>query len=702
MLSSLGNNRVARFIWLAGKEFIPEPVKLPVSLARHFRDCFFVTSPQERLELYAQLAAADEKATREIEEMIRKEWENILPAGRKLPVGTTAVVRGLVESLRAAGKEKNASDDAQLSSLEGVLGAQVLAGGDALPPASLNPQQVQLGRLVVSSALRAAPDIGTGLPAFPQIPGYQIKRFLKQGGFGQVYVAYHEASDTLRAVKVGDAAEHKRLDRELKLAREFDSPHLVKYLDHGKLDGRYWIAMDYLSEQSLGEMLETAGGKFDPELALLIGEQVLTGLSVLHANNVIHRDLTPNNVMADASFRLRLIDFGLARPIGGIGVGTGTTTGSIVGTPFYMSPEQLFGDELTLASDVYSFGVLMYRLLTGTEPFRAANIAKLAVAVENGNPDVNRDGIPQALREFIGKCLAKEPEKRFPDARTAFQVFSNIGPSITWRLRRDRFALAWNQARERQAIEKFVVQYHGDGEPNAVARAFSRWMADQKLTPLDEEWMARLFPPIFDAARAVIRAATLLLHVKQTQRALEQEAPEQERELWRRVIDARNVAFKRAHIVRLTSREQAILEEITNPGREDSAADHRAARVRASEYEVEMTYAADSRESPQDVVSLRLDGFASLPEFMPSLRKKIAKWGWRDGPHAQPDSLSEPPPSVPPPAPRAVPSPLPETSWANDGKKREPVNLIPILSFIALLVVFLALLVAVLRRLGAI
>lgn len=548
MKSSLGTNRVARFIWLAGKELIPEPVKLPATLAKHFRDCFFVTSPQERLALYSQLAEADEKATREIEELIRQEWENILPAGRHLPPGTTAVVRGLVDSLRAAGQEK--TDDAQLASLEGALGSHVLHAGETLPPTKLNPQQVQLGRLVVSSALRSVPDIGPGPTPFPQIPGYEIKRFLKQGGFGRVYVAYHEETKSLRAVKVGDA--HKRLPRELGFGTQFNSPHLVRYLENGWLgDGRYWIAMDYLSEQSLGEMLAAAGGRCDPELALVIGEQVLTGLKALHDKGVIHRDLTPNNVMADSSFRLRLIDFGLARPLATLDGGTGTTTGSIVGTPFYMSPEQLRGDEVTLATDVYSFGVLMYRLFTGTEPFRGANVVALALAIERESVDLKRAGIPADLRDFLGRCLDKDPARRPPHGKSALKAFDKVAAALRRQFRYERFAAGWKLIFERKAIPRFVEQHEGwdPKDPAASARAFTRWAAEQGIAEVDEERIAQAFPAVFATRAATVRAKDLLTRATKLRADItaSSDASPKELGLLNGVVKARSEVVARSH-----------------------------------------------------------------------------------------------------------------------------------------------------------
>jgi hypothetical protein len=184
--------RVARFFWLAGKEFIPDPVKIPFALARHVRDCFLVTSTKDRLALYADLAETDDEAKLELENLILQEWSNVLPAGRTLPANTTDVVRGLVESLRVAGDAHRGgrSEEEQLRCLGRELASRVLGGRQSLPAAALSGPQRELGRLVVSSALRAEPQPDPVAWALPSIENYEIKRFLKEGGFGPGFTHY--------------------------------------------------------------------------------------------------------------------------------------------------------------------------------------------------------------------------------------------------------------------------------------------------------------------------------------------------------------------------------------------------------------------------------------------------------------------------------------------------------------------------------
>src|SRR5262249_24422515 len=147
--------------------------------------------------------------------------------------------------------------------------------------------------------------------AMPSIPGYQMLRLLGQGGFASVYLARHDSTKELRAIKFGAFGDERRFDREMAVLQTVKHRNLGRYYEHGRMPNHYWIAMEYLGEHTLADVLATVRPSL--KQVLLMALQILRGLAALHEQNIIHRDLKPENVMLDADFRLRLIDFGLVK-----------------------------------------------------------------------------------------------------------------------------------------------------------------------------------------------------------------------------------------------------------------------------------------------------------------------------------------------------------------------------------------------------
>jgi hypothetical protein len=462
--------RLGRFVWLTLREVALDRYKLWIDIARHLRDCFLVTSANDR----SQLAAADEAAVRAVEKLLLDRWACHLPAGVPLPPWAGELVRGLVESLRDVVAEGNEGE--QVRGLGNSLTVRLLRGSGALPPPDLSARQLAIGPLVVSAALRATlpPTSGGECPA---VGDYDFKWFLRQGGFGRVYLAYHRPSGQLRAVKVGEVTDHRRLERELSAARAFDSPHLVRYLDAGGHDGRYWIAMEYLSEQTLADMLRDAPrDPSDPwavqERAVRIGEQILLGLVALHEAGWIHRDLTPNNILADPSFHLRLTDFGLAIPIdGGDRL---TTRGGTPGTVQYMSPEQLREEHLTPATDLYSFGVILHELFTGHRVHDKTTRVAAWEAISRTPPDLDRPDVPEKFRGLLADLLRLT--KRPDSATEVLGRFQSAANAVLARLRFERDKDGWVRLLQARAIETFVEESDDEllDESEAAAEAFAR------------------------------------------------------------------------------------------------------------------------------------------------------------------------------------------------------------------------------------
>src|SRR5262249_45315717 len=178
--------------------------------------------------------------------------------------------------------------------------------------------------------------------------------------------------DRLLAVKIirpelaGDPKTLKRFKQELILARQVTHKNVIRIFDLGTHEGVKFITMEFVEGRDLSAMLEER--RFSAVEAAQIVRQVCRALEAAHAENVIHRDLKPQNVMIDASGRVLVMDFGLARSVEMSGL---TQTGAVLGTPAYMSPEQAKGTALDERSDLFSLGIIFYELLTGETPFKA-------------------------------------------------------------------------------------------------------------------------------------------------------------------------------------------------------------------------------------------------------------------------------------------------------------------------------------------
>lgn len=251
---------------------------------------------------------------------------------------------------------------------------------------------------------------------------YQIVTLLGEGGMGAVYKALDRELDRIVALKVirpqyaREPAVLMRFKRELVLARQVTHRNVIRIFDLGVSDGFRFITMEHVEGRDLSSILHERG-KFTPHDAVGLVRQVCQGLQVAHAEGVIHRDLKPANVMVDAQGRAIIMDFGIARAED---AGTLTRTGTVVGTPVYMSPEQAKGNTVDARSDLYSLGVMFYELLTGTVPFLSDNLMSMLLkrCQEDPVPPVKLDpSIPPALNKIVLKALAREPGDRYQSAR---------------------------------------------------------------------------------------------------------------------------------------------------------------------------------------------------------------------------------------------------------------------------------------------
>jgi serine/threonine protein kinase len=246
---------------------------------------------------------------------------------------------------------------------------------------------------------------------------YRLIEILGQGGLGTVYkaldtrVSRRVALKVLRSEVVG-GKELGNLIEEFKVHRLLTHPNIVRTYECFKAGDLVFIALEYVDGRSLAQILR-AEKPLDINVTLGIVCQVATALDFAHRNNVVHRDVKPANILISESGRVLLSDFGLARPSGEPGL---TESGTIVGTPAYMSPEQAKGKILDPRSDVFSLGVVLYQSLTGRHPFPGESAAGILKSLAESDPRPPRAFnalIDPRLQEVVLKALAKEPENRF-------------------------------------------------------------------------------------------------------------------------------------------------------------------------------------------------------------------------------------------------------------------------------------------------
>src|SRR5260370_24257601 len=208
----------------------------------------------------------------------------------------------------------------------------------------------------------------------------------------------------------------QRFREEARAAAAVAHANIVGVLEAGHIDGQPYFAMQYVAGSSLSQRIRS--GPIAPEDAAQLVLTVASAVHHLHAHGIIHRDLKPSNILLDEAGNPYVTDFGLVKVLGGDI--NRTTTGAIVGTPSYMSPEQASGrKDLGPASDVYSLGAILYELLTGKPPFREESPLDTLLQVLERDPEPPRKVNPRIDRDLATiclKCLAKDPQRRYDSA----------------------------------------------------------------------------------------------------------------------------------------------------------------------------------------------------------------------------------------------------------------------------------------------
>lgn len=253
---------------------------------------------------------------------------------------------------------------------------------------------------------------------------FRIEEYLKKDSFSCVYLAYHIYLEkkiilkTLDTESLPDDSILERFKREARILAGLDHPNIIKVLDFGMYQKYFYISFEYFESKNLRKVIKENLLDENNKLSLIV--QMLRGLKEAHSKHIIHRDIKPENILVNEHLELKIADFGLAMVSNELIV---TNQYSIVGTPGYMSPEQVRGEKLTLTSDLFSAGVVAYELYTSANPFLGRDINETINKIIDNSEEYLNDlpEMPQELEYVIRKLLSKNQISRYSSAEDALK-----------------------------------------------------------------------------------------------------------------------------------------------------------------------------------------------------------------------------------------------------------------------------------------
>lgn len=264
----------------------------------------------------------------------------------------------------------------------------------------------------------------------PTIGKYTLLEEIGSGGFGTVYKAHDPSLDRYVALKLlmphltQDATTLERFRQEAKQAARLKHPNIVTVYEVAESEGRYYIVMEYLEGQPLSEIIKEEG-PLPPQRAVKITQQIGEALDYAHGEGLIHRDVKPSNILIGNNDKATLTDFGIVKAVGESGL---TTTGTSMGTPEYMAPEQIAGEEPDPRTDLYALGVVAYHMLTGQVPFSGTTpyaIQKGHAEKEPPDPKEINPALGEHVVETLLKALEKAPDDRYQTGVELFKTLSD-------------------------------------------------------------------------------------------------------------------------------------------------------------------------------------------------------------------------------------------------------------------------------------
>ncbi|HEV7278953.1 MAG TPA: serine/threonine-protein kinase [Pirellulaceae bacterium] len=285
---------------------------------------------------------------------------------------------------------------------------------------------------------------------------YRLGALIGQGGMGEVYLAEHQmmkrpcAIKVIRPEKTGDPTNLARFEREVRLTARLSHWNTIDIFDYGRADdGTFYYVMEYLPGLSLKQLVQRFG-PICPGRTIYLLRQTCEALAEAHGAGLIHRDIKPANIFAAHRGGVydvaKLLDFGLARPIASTLDRELTNSGSITGSPLFMSPEQALGEEPDERSDIYSLGAVAYHLLSGRPPFEHESPVRLIASHMHETPTALHDllpNVPTDLERVVMTCLQKRREDRYQTAEELLAALNECESANSWG--REQAAAWWNE-----------------------------------------------------------------------------------------------------------------------------------------------------------------------------------------------------------------------------------------------------------------
>lgn len=259
---------------------------------------------------------------------------------------------------------------------------------------------------------------------------YKILDHLGTGGMATVWLGYDTILDRQVAIKTfkidaNDEDAVKRFNREAKAVTSLSHPNIVSIYDVENEGEFYYLILEYVEGMTLKDYM-IKNPRIPIETIVHIAKQIAAGLSHAHQNGIIHRDIKPQNILMNENLTCKITDFGIARAYGDT---TLTQTNQMLGTVYYLSPEQARGNVATAQSDIYSLGILIFEMITGQIPFKGESAVAIALKhLQEELPDIDkyRDNVPQSVKNIVIKATMKNPNERYISSKELFEDLSTV------------------------------------------------------------------------------------------------------------------------------------------------------------------------------------------------------------------------------------------------------------------------------------
>ena len=373
-------------------------------------------NPRSPTPLYQQLAESVRRSVSSGELVPGDALPTVRALAVKLRLNPAAVQQAYRELVREGLVVEDAAVTPSVMRIARITGDPALAEAQAADASAAASQAASASPTPSISPSPAA--VTTLEPGATVENRFRIRRRIGAGAMGAVYLARDMELDEDVALKVlpptafGDETSVRRFINEIRIARRISHRNVVRTHDVGRWAGGLFLTMEFVAGRTLRHELDSRGTLPTAEVAR-IGLQLVDALAVAHAEGVIHRDVKPQNLVLDDSGTLKVLDFGIAVQEGSSG--QLTEQGMVVGTPVYMSPEQLLGDTIGPASDLYATGVVLYECLSGSLPYSATSPVSLAAQIVSSGPAPLADpagSVPDEMLQVVMALLDRTPSKR--------------------------------------------------------------------------------------------------------------------------------------------------------------------------------------------------------------------------------------------------------------------------------------------------